>query len=165
MAKKSKKINQTSKTYKKMDLQRGVDYIGVNCAFFCHDKNNRLLLHKRSINCRDEHGRWDNGAGSMEFGETFEDTVKREVMEEYGVEPVEIKYVLSESMVRNNNGQTTHWIKNLHWVLVDPEQVKNNDPQKIDELGWFNFDNLPDPLHSQVIRNIDSIKKHLENNQ
>jgi 8-oxo-dGTP pyrophosphatase MutT (NUDIX family) len=162
MGSKSKIINQKSKKYQFIDLKRGVDYIGVNCAFFCHDKADRILFHKRSVNCRDEHGRWDPGAGSMEIGETFEETVRREVMEEYGVEPLEIEYIATENVLRDNNGQITHWIKNLHWVLVKPEQVKNNDPEKIDEIGWFAFDNLPDPLHSQAIRGIDSITKHLK---
>jgi ADP-ribose pyrophosphatase YjhB (NUDIX family) len=47
-------------------------------------------MHCRSKNCRDEQGCWDCGGGSMEFGETFEETVKREVEEEYGVVPIEI---------------------------------------------------------------------------
>ncbi len=156
------KSNQDSEDYKKMDLKRGVDYIGVNCAFFCHDRDNRFLMHKRSQNCRDEQGRWDNGAGAMEHGETFEETVRREVLEEYGAEPIEIEYVLTKNVLRDNNGQKTHWIKNLHWVLVDPGQVKNNDPEKIDEIGWFTFDDLPEPLHSQFHKGLETIKKHIE---
>jgi 8-oxo-dGTP diphosphatase len=156
-------LDQNLEDYKKMDLKRGVDYIGVNCAFFCHDNDNRFLMHKRSQKCRDEQGCWDNGAGSMEHGETFEETVRREVLEEYGVEPIEIQYVLTKNVLRDNNGQKTHWVKNLHWVLIDRDQVKNNDPEKIDEIGWFTFDNLPEPLHSQAINGIEEIRKHLEN--
>ena len=118
-------------------------------------------MHKRSRNCRDEQGRWDTGAGSMEFGETFEETVRREVMEEYGVEPLEIQYIATENILREHNGLATHWIKNLHHVLVDPEKVKNNDPDKIDEIGWFTLDDLPKPLHSQALKGIEQIKKHL----
>lgn len=56
----------------KIDVKRGVDCIGVTCIFLCHDGNKRVLLHKRSVNCRDEHGRWDCGGGALEFGEEFE---------------------------------------------------------------------------------------------
>ena len=95
------------------EFKRGVDHIGVNCTFWCHDGNGRVLMHKRSTACRDEHGRWDFGAGSMEFGETFEDTVRREVLEEYGTEPLEIRYVTSVNVLREHNGRSTHWIKNF----------------------------------------------------
>lgn len=143
------------------NLKRGIDYIGVNCVFWCHDKNNRLLLHKRSNQCRDEQETWDCGAGSMEFGETFEDTVRREVKEEYGVEPIKIEYVTTENVLREHNGKATHWIKNLHWVLVDPKKVIIGEPHKMEELGWFTFDNLPKPLHSQIVLEVDLLKKFL----
>ncbi len=81
--KKKKPLNQTSKKYLKMDLKKGVDFIGITCVFYCHDGKGKLLLHKRSKNCRDEVGRWHVGGGSMEFGEDFEETVKREIKEEY----------------------------------------------------------------------------------
>ena len=147
----------------KQNLKAGIDNIGVNCVFWCHDGNGRVLMHKRSNNCRDEQGRWDCGGGAMEFGETFEDTVRREVMEEYGVEPLEIQYLITRNVLREHNGQKTHWIKNMHWVLVDPAKVINNDPQKADEIGWFTFDDLPEPLHSQTNIEANILKEFLKN--
>ncbi len=143
------------------DIKRGFDFIGVNCVFWCHDSKNRVLMHKRSDNCRDEKGRWDCGAGSMEFGESFEDTINREVMEEYGVKPLKIEYLTTKNVLRQHNGRKTHWIKNLHWVLVDPKKVKNADPEKIEEIGWFTLDKLPKPLHSQIGIEAGLIKKYL----
>lgn len=143
------------------DFRRGVDFIGVNCVFWCHDGSGRVLMHKRSQKCRDEQGTWDCGAGAMEFGETFDDTIRREVMEEYGATPLQIVYVTTRNVLREHNGRATHWIKNLHWVQVDPAQVSNREPEKIDELGWFTFDTLPAPLHSQIGIEIDLIKKFL----
>lgn len=144
---------------KKQELARGIDYIGICCVFWCHDAEGRVLMHKRSNKCRDEQGKWDCGAGSMEFGETFEDTIRRELIEEYGVTPLAIKYIATKNVLREHNGSKTHWIKNLHWVLVDPTQVTNMEPEKIDEIGWFTFDKLPQPLHSQIILEVDIIKK------
>ncbi|HEY1074745.1 MAG TPA: NUDIX hydrolase [Patescibacteria group bacterium] len=149
---------------KAADLKRGIDFIGVNCTFWCHDGKGKVLLHKRSQQCRDEQGTWDSGAGSMEFGESFEQTVRREVLEEYGVEPLEITYIATENVIRHHNNRKTHWIKNIHCVLVDPLQVKNNEPEKIDEIGWFDPDELPSPLHSQVALEVSLVKNFLKRN-
>ncbi len=149
----------------KNDFKRGIDYIGVNCIFWCHDGKGNLLMHKRSKNCRDEQGRWDCGAGSMEFGETFEETVRREVLEEYGASTKEIKYISSANVLREHNGKKTHWVKNLHWVLVDPKEVKNNEPHKIEEIGWFKLDKLPTPLHSQINIEVQMLKDFLSKNK
>ncbi len=149
---------------KEINFKKGVDFIGVNCAFYCHDGKGNILFHKRGAKCRDEQGTWDCGGGSMEFGETFEDAVRREVKEEYGTEPLKIEYIFTGNVLREHKGQPTHWIKNVHWVLVDPEKVRIGEPDKIEEIGWFTLDNLPLPLHSQIKGEIgilkDFIKQH-----
>ena len=125
--------------YTKKDLARGVDYIGVNCIFFCHDDNGKFLLHKRSQNCRDEKGAWDCGTGTMEFGESFDEAVTREVEEEYGVKPIKIEYVGSKNVIREHEGRQTHWIGNLHLVQIDPANATIGEPHKMDEIGWFSL--------------------------
>jgi len=144
--------------YQQKDLKRGVDFIGVTCVFFCHDGCGNLLLHKRSDKCRDEHQHWDCGGGSMEFGETFEEAVKREIFEEYCVEVSDLKFVTVRNVLRNNNGTPTHWVAVLFAAEVDPTKVKIGDPEKMDELGWFNPDNLPEPLHSQFLIHFELVK-------
>ena len=142
-------------------MQKGIDYIGVNCAFVCHDGQGRILLHKRSENCRDEHGRWDCGAGALEHGESFEDAVKREVFEEYGTKPIQISYMSTENVLRKSENRMTHWVCNRYLVLVDPEQVQIGEPEKIDEIGWFEIDSFPEPLHSVFANEVKQIKHHL----
>jgi 8-oxo-dGTP pyrophosphatase MutT (NUDIX family) len=141
-----------------LDLKRGLDFIGVGCVFVCHDGQGRILMHKRSANCRDEQGRWDCGAGSMEFGETFEDCVRREVLEEYGAPCLGIKYVYTRNTLREHLGRPTHWIHVIHLVLVDPATVRINEPEKIDDIGWFNIDALPEPIHSGMASHLEQIK-------
>jgi len=141
------------------DMKRGFDYIGANCVFYCHDGQGNILLHKRSRNCRDEQGVWDCGAGSMEHGETFKETVRREVMEEYGVDPLRIDYACSVNVLRKHDGKKTHWIANLHAVLVDPGRVKNCEPEKIEELGWFKPEDFPDNVHSMLLAHFEKVRK------
>lgn len=134
----------------KIDLRRGIDHIGVSASFVIHDGNGRVLLHKRSEQCRDEHGRWDVGGGAIEFGESLEEAVRREVMEEFTAEPQEISFLTVYDAHRvSPDGSPTHWVAIIHAVRVNPNEVKIGEPHKIDDIGWFTSDQLPDPLHSQ----------------
>lgn len=141
-------------TNSKQDLRRGVDHIGVSCVFFCHDGQGNLLMHKRSTKCRDEHGRWDCGGGALEFGETLEEAIQREVKEEYGVEPLEILQLYTCNVLRKNGEIDTHWVGVVHSVKVERAKVIIGEPEKMDEIGWFTKDTLPEPLHSQIHRHI-----------
>lgn len=146
----------------KHDLNRGVDFIGVTCSFVCHDGNGRILLHKRSKHCRDEQGNWDNGGGAHEFGDNIEETVRREIKEEYGADALDVKFIkVYDAHRKLKDGTPTHWLAVLFLVKVDPKQVKNNEPHKIDEIGWFTLDDLPSPLHSQAQHTFASIKPYL----
>ena len=140
---------------------KGVDYIGVAVAFYCHDGQGNYLFHKRSNQCRDEHGRWDCGGGGVKFGEKLLETVQREINEEYGTTPLQIEYLGMDEVFREHEGQKTHWIDFKYRVLVDREKVINNEPHKHDELGWYRLDNLPTPLHSQVLHEITIYKDKL----
>lgn len=123
----------------------------VSCVFVCHDGKGRLLLARRSVGARDEPGTWDTGAGALEFGETFEDAVTREVREEYSTQPLDIKLL----GVRNVLRESSHWVAVIFAVLVDPATVSIGEPHKFDELGWFSRDALPEPPHSQLLPTLE----------
>ncbi len=131
-----------------MDLKRGVDFIGVTVCFVVHDGKGNILLQKRSKNTRDEQGKWDIGGGAVEFGETMDQAVVREVEEELCVKPKKVEFMRAFEAHRDNNGTPTHWIALSHAVEVDPARVKIGEPDRIDEIGWFSSANLPSPLHS-----------------
>lgn len=131
-----------------LNMRRGFDHIGVSVPIVIHDGNGKILLHKRSKNARDEHGRWDLGGGAVELHEKFEDAVRRELMEEFGAEALEVEFIHMYEAHREHNGEPTHWIAVMHAAKVDPATVIIGEPDKIDEIGWFGLDDLPDPLHS-----------------
>lgn len=120
----------------------------VSCVFVCHDGDGRILLARRSTGARDEAGAWDCGAGAIEFGETFEQAVAREVREEYGVDVVEQDLLGVRNILRDD--PPSHWIAIVFAVRVDPDGVRIGEPHKFDALGWFTPDALPSPLHSQL---------------
>lgn len=143
-------------------MQKGVDYIAVGVSYFCHDGNGKYLMNKRSTNCRDEHGRWDIGGGGVDFGMTIEETLRKELKEEYCVENFTHEFLGYNDVFREQNGKDTHWIQFFFRVKVDPGEVKNGEPHKFDEIGWFSLNNPPQPLHSQIQRQIDLYKDKLK---
>jgi 8-oxo-dGTP pyrophosphatase MutT (NUDIX family) len=121
----------------------------VSCVFVCHDGAGRVLLARRGAGARDEPGRWDCGAGALEFGEGFEAAVAREVREEYRAEALAVE-VLGVRNVLRGEPVESHWVAVVCAVLVDPAQVRIGEPHKFDLLDWFTPDALPAPLHSQL---------------
>jgi ADP-ribose pyrophosphatase YjhB (NUDIX family) len=140
------------------DKKKGVEFTGVTIVFICHDGNGKILMAKRSKNCRDEQGNWDIGAGSLEFGHKIEDTLKREIKEEYCTDVLGHEFLGFRDVHRNNNGINTHWISLDFKVHVDRKQTKIGEPEKIDEIGWFQKDQFPTPLHSQLPKFLEKYK-------
>jgi 8-oxo-dGTP diphosphatase len=120
----------------------------VSCVFVCHDAAGRVLLARRGPGARDEPGAWDCGAGALEFGETFEEAVAREVGEEYAAAPLEISVLGVRNVLRAD--PPSHWVAVVFAVRLDPAAVAIGEPHKFDDLGWFAPDALPAPLHSQL---------------
>lgn len=136
-------------------MQKGLDYIAVGVSYYCHDGNGKYLMSKRSQNCRDEKGTWDFGGGGIDFGYGIEETLKKELKEEYCVEHIEYKFLGYRDVFREQEGKKTHWIQFDFIVKVNPEEVKNGEPHKFDEVEWFTLDDLPTPLHSQAQKEVD----------
>jgi 8-oxo-dGTP diphosphatase len=131
-------------------MQKGSDYIGNTVVYFCHDGKGSVLLGKRGKNSRDEQGRWDIGGGGIEFGDTVENTLKKEIREEYCTEVLDYEFLGYRDVHREHNGKPTHWIALDFKVLVDRKKVKNGEPHKFDAVEWFTLKTLPTPIHSQL---------------
>ena len=134
------------------NMKTGVDCIGISTSFYCHDEKGKWLLHKRSKNCRDEVGTWDSGGGKLEFGLTLEENVLKEIKEEYGCMAIIERVLPAITLLRStSSGITTHWIV-IPFILlirnIEINNVKRGDEEKMEEIGWFSFANLPHPLHS-----------------
>ncbi len=139
--------------------KRGIDHIGVGCVALVHDGNGNLLLQKRGQQARDEHGAWDLCGGAIEFGDTIEETLRKELFEELCVEPADMEFLVAYDAHRVQSGINTHWVQIVYSVKVDPDKVKIGEPHKISELGWFTSKTLPKPLHSQFQKSFQVASK------
>lgn len=142
-------------------MQKGIDYPGITVVYFCHDGKGNVLFAKRSQNARDEQGNWDIGGGGVDFGDTVEDTLRREIAEEYCTDVLEYEFLGYRDVFREQNGKKTHWLAIEFKVLVDRAKVKIGEPHKFDDLQWFTLDNLPNPVHSKFPNFLEKYKDKL----
>ena len=115
--------------------------VGVGVALF---RGGRILLGKR----KGAHGagEWSVPGGHLEAGESFEDCCAREVLEE-------------TNLVINNVRPLPYFTndifkkEDLHYVtlffqadIVNLHVLKNMEPEKCEEWGWFDTEDPPKPL-------------------
>lgn len=138
-----------------MNLRRGIDHIGVSATALIHDGKGNLLLQKRGQQARDERGRWDLCGGAIELGDTIEETIRKEMLEELCAKPLDLQFLVVYDAHRLLNNKKTHWISIVYAAKVDPNTVKIGEPHKIAEIGWYTSKTLPSPLHSQFYKSYD----------
>jgi ADP-ribose pyrophosphatase YjhB (NUDIX family) len=129
---------------------KGKSFVGVTTCFFCHDGKGSFFMAKRSQNNRDEQGTWEIGGGGLKWGQKAMDNAIREAKEEYNATPKQTELLGYRDVLRTQpDGTKTHWLALDFALLVDPKELRNNEPKTFDSVGWFSLDNLPSPLHSQ----------------
>jgi len=134
--------------------------VGIGVFVF---KDGKFLIQKR----KGSHGEgsWSLPGGHLEFGESFEETARREVMEEAGIEVKNVRFgaVTNDHFVDENKHYVTIWMLS-EWASG---QVKNMEPEKCTAQTWNTFDDLPTPLFltwNQLFESdfIDDIKAKLK---
>lgn len=126
-------------------MKKGIDYIGVSAGAMIFNAKGELFLSKRSQNCKNERGHWETPGGGVEFGETLEQAVRREMREEYDAEIEIIEQFPAADHLIPAEGQ--HWVATTFLArFKSDQQPKIMEPDKCDEIGWFNPTALPQPL-------------------
>ena len=106
---------------------KGVDYIGLAVVYFCHDGKGNFLMHKRGAGTRDEQGKWDVGAGGIEFGHTAEQTLRKEIMEEYGTNVISFEFMGFRDDIhrKTSEDKPMHLLTFYYKLFFYPSFVKN----------------------------------------
>lgn len=119
-------------------------------------------MAKRSRNCRDEQGRWEIAGGGLKWGSSAESNVRREVKEEFDADAKSVTFMGYRDVFREFDDDTpTHWLMLDFAVEVDPKQVRRNEPELCDEIGWFTLSSQPSPVHSQHKKLMKKYKKQI----
>ena len=121
-------------------MQKGVDYIGVGVGAVIVNEEGKVFLAKRGQKARNERGMWQIPGGSVEFGETYQDALKREVKEEHGVEIEVIKLLDVSNHIMPEEKQ--HWVSPILLCRITSGTPQILEPEKCDEIGWFSLEEI-----------------------
>ncbi len=120
-----------------------------SCAVI-FDGDGKVLLERRSDN-----GFWGLPGGAVEIGESVEQAIKREVMEETAL-VVEVKRLVGvySDPLRYNisfypDGNVTHWVTVVFQCVRVDGEVRMSDEST--DIGYFDVESLPEntlPSHS-----------------
>lgn len=114
---------------------RGTDYIGVGVGAAIFNSEGKLFITLRGKGAKNERGKWEIPGGSVEFGETFEQSIKREIKEELDIE-IEIIELLGicDHIIPDEH---QHWVSPTYICKIKKGVPKILESEKCDRIGWF----------------------------
>jgi ADP-ribose pyrophosphatase len=117
----------------------GKNYIGVGCGAVIVNSGNQVLLLRRVK--APEAGKWTVPGGKVEFGETLQNALVREVKEEIGTDIGVISLLGVVDHILPD--EQTHWVAPIFLAVIKEGSPVNNEPDKHYDMGWFAIDALP----------------------
>lgn len=105
-----------------------------------------IIVQKRADNRRLFPGCWEVPGGHVEEGESFEDTIKREIKEE-----LDMDFVKLISFVDSFDWETIEKkYRNFQFLGIATGTPKLTEPEKTTELKWINETNLEVLLENRL---------------
>ena len=106
-------------------------------------------------------GEWSFPGGHLDFGETMEETARREVKEEVGLEVGKIELVSIADEMRYIKTNNKHFVNigfKAEYIGGEPRLM---EPEKFKEWRWFSPNDLPSNLFegtSLILKNYEAKK-------
>jgi 8-oxo-dGTP diphosphatase len=123
-----------------MSQWQGRTGVIVGVAVLVRHGEQVLLTHRKGSHGA---GTWAPPGGHLDMGESYEDCAIREVREETGVTISEPRFlaVTNDIFVDEGRHYATIWLE----AQVEASEARVNSPREMSELGWFDWDDLPQP--------------------
>lgn len=119
-------------------MQAGVDYIGVGVGALILNDKGQVFMGLRGPKARNEQGKWEIPGGAVEWGETFEQALVREVFEEYGITVRVIRLLqICDHIIYAEN---QHWVSPTYICEIIEGEPCINEPEKCSDFGWFTLE-------------------------
>lgn len=114
-----------------MRAGNGVGRKGISCYCFLEQPNGKYLFAKRSSKSKWNPGKWDIPGGKMSFGETPEQTVRREVKEETAQKITELVLFDTISVHVKKPDKDLHTVRILFYGKAKGKAKKNYESAKL----------------------------------
>jgi 8-oxo-dGTP diphosphatase len=124
--------------------------VGTGVMIF---REGKVLLGKR----KSSHGEGEYAfpGGNLEYMESFEDCIVREVKEECGIEITDIEFLHVANVLHYAPKHYVNLCFTARWVDKEAQVL---EPDKIEDWQWYDLDNLPAPLFIQTGLCVQSYK-------
>ena len=124
-------------------------------GLFVINEDNKVLMELRT-----DYNTWGFPGGSMELGESFEDTARRELKEETNLEidELKLKKIISgkETFREYPNGDKLYDVTAIFVVKKYHGNLKINDKES-KKLEWFPINKIPENITEFTKKYIDNI--------
>ena len=139
-------------------MKPGKDFIGVGVGAFIVNDSNEFLMLLRARDSRVEPGTWMIPGGKVDFNEKMEDTVKREILEEIGVEIDVVEPIKTNDHILPDH----HWVTTTFLCKIKSGEPKVMEQHKHDDVKWFKMDELPENLSVASTNSLNAYKEKYE---
>lgn len=123
---------------------------GLAVRGICEHHNKILLLKLRSKSAHDA-GKWEFPGGKVKKGEFFDQALKREFLEETGLEiDIESLYnVIQYDYIACKSNEKVKSIQLIMKVSCENEDVKISEEH--DDFGWFSKKDIDDMIQNELL--------------
>ena len=124
--------------------------IGIGIIIF---KEGKILLGKRKGSHGE--GEYQSPGGHLDYMESFEESARRELAGECGIEIDNIRF---QCIANVKEYAPKHYVLigfTAEWVSGEPQIL---EPEKCESWDWYDLDNLPSPLFATIPLQIEAYK-------
>ncbi len=133
-------------------MRIGKDYIGVGVGAAILNEQGQIFLTLRGEKAKNEQNKWELPGGTVEFGETIERALKREIKEEHGVDIKIITLLgICDHIIPN---EKQHWVSPTYICRIVKGTPRILEPEKCKEIGWFSIEDA-EKLRLTIVTDYD----------
>ncbi len=125
--------------------------ISVGAGFIIVENGKTFLAKRKGSHAE---GCYGSCGGHLENGETIEECLKREAKEELGIEIEIVKFLCCFNMIKYGK----HYMDLEFLAKIKKGEPKIMEPDRIENIGWYSLDQLPEPLFEPLKVALDAYK-------